>query len=282
MNRLLGVAIILLWGSSLVALFYRDVLPYWQAQDQPIGAAPAGDRQVGIFDKNDRRIGTNWVSIRYQGTTSNWYSLTALSLSTLSLPGLPALPNVLFDTTLNFQADGTLTGFETKVLGMMTPIELKGYLLGIDYSCLARIGSFEQKFSIDAQVSQQLSDNLKPYTHLPRLRVGQSWQVQVLDPVSLLLQQAARPVRVLVRVAGRDSIEHGGEMIECFRVESDLAVAWVHEDGRVLKQVVYNIPLMGKITLLDEPFDAAARAAARRDLQQREPEIMQPANQGRS
>lgn len=261
MNRTLGIAVVALWLASLAVLFQRDVLPYWRAQEPPRGEIPDADHQVGITDSGGRRIGTSWVSIRRTGGTSSWNSFT--ELMKLSVAGFASLPPVAISTTLDFQADGSLGSFESSVLGMGVPIRMEGHLLGIDYSCLVTIDQFKQPLSIDARFSRQLGESLRPFTQLPNLHVGQTWQVRIVDPVSLLQRQTPDFRTMLVTVVGKSEIEHRGEKVECFQVESDGAWAWVNRDGRVLVQTVL-VPLVGKITLTDEPFDGAARMQSRR------------------
>ena len=62
---------------------------------------------------------------------------------------------------------------------------------------------------------------------------------------------------VLITVTGREIIDHHDAKIEAYIVEGGGARAWVASDGRVLRQEV-NLPLVGQITLRDEPYDELA------------------------
>ena len=68
---------------------------------------------------------------------------------------------------------------------------------------------------------------------------------------------------MLIQVTGKEMITHGGERIETFVVEGGGVTAWVAADGRVLRQEA-NLPLVGKLILLDEPYDDDAYAEALR------------------
>lgn len=253
MNRLFGIAVILLWGSAVIALVRRDVLPYWEAHRPPRGVIPQERLQAGLY-AGPQRIGASQTTVRRFGGITHVRSVTELALGAMRLPGLSALPRVTFVTTLTFQGVERLESFETQVHGAPAPIHVEGHLLGIDYSCLAKFGALQHKFSLDARLSQQLGEALRPFTHLPDLELGQTWQVQALDPVGLMTGQTAQFRPMLVRVVGRDRIPHRGAEVECFRLESDHAWAWVDRDGRVLVQVI-ELPLLGKLTIRDEPFD---------------------------
>jgi hypothetical protein len=96
---------------------------------------------------------------------------------------------------------------------------------------------------------------------LKNLRVGQRWRLRLLDPIPFL-QSGKFDLQIrLATVAAREPIEHEGRRTECFRVETEGARAWVDDSGRVLRQAV-QVPLLGKWTLTDEPYDPKARARA--------------------
>ena len=61
-----------------------------------------------------------------------------------------------------------------------------------------------------------------------------------------------------MRVTAREAIEHHGEDVECFRIETEQTVAWADDDGHIIRQEV-TIPLLGRWTMIDEPYDDRAR-----------------------
>jgi hypothetical protein len=63
---------------------------------------------------------------------------------------------------------------------------------------------------------------------------------------------------VLVRCTALESISYGNREIEAYRVEMPKVRAWVAADGQVLRQEV-DLPLFGKLTLLDQKYDDALR-----------------------
>ncbi len=77
--------------------------------------------------------------------------------------------------------------------------------------------------------------------------------------------------RVLIQVTRMETIEHQGQSVEVFVVEGGGATAWVDREGRVLKQVVDNLPFLGKLILLDEPYSATGRKAAESSVPKESP-----------
>jgi len=58
-----------------------------------------------------------------------------------------------------------------------------------------------------------------------------------------------------------DPIDHQGQKIECFRIESPHLKAWADVSGRVLVQQV-DLPVFGRMILRQEPYDDEARLEA--------------------
>jgi hypothetical protein len=99
---------------------------------------------------------------------------------------------------------------------------------------------------------------MQPFSYLPELKVGQSWRMQVLDPISAAMSRQTnfKPmVATVTRMEMVESIEDG-EPVECFVVETSpqSAIAWVDRQGRVLKQQAH-MPGFGQVTVQLEPYD---------------------------
>ncbi len=264
MSRLLGLVIVTLWAVAFTTLIAYDVAPYWRTQEPPRGRLPEGDYQVGIFDKSNRRVGTCWTSLSPQPDLLAIQSITELS-DLAALRGLVRVPAMVIDSSLSITLpDERLQGFDVSLREHgETLAELHAHQVGQDYSCVARVGGLQRHFSLDARASAVLSDSLRPFNYLPNLHVGQTWRIRMLDVVELLRDQTATITPQLVRVTAREDIQLHGKSVNCFRIESDNAVAWADPAGRVLLQRV-ELPLLGPLEIRDEPFSIAARTAARR------------------
>ena len=260
--KFLNIGIVVLWMASMSTLFVRDILPAWQAGDPPptLTAAQLGhdkiNRQAGIFDAQGRRIGTNWV--QYISTRD----LLTVKSTTL-LERIAGWGPLRIQTWFTFRAQGVLDEFETRIFGAPFPITVKGENYDPDFLCELTVGDMSYQWRLDAETSRMLAETFKPFTLLRGLHVGQSWQMRVMDPVAAMTGRGRRFEAVLVRVVGKERIEHQGEVTECFRVEAPNMVAFVDADGEVLRQQV-DVPVVGAIVILEEAFDLKALQAAKK------------------
>ena len=110
-----------------------------------------------------------------------------------------------------------------------------------------------------------MGESMRPFSVLPNLEVGRCWQIKLFNPIRQLIGRRADFESVVVEVTGKETIEHQGRTVECFRVEARDVVAFVDEVGRVIEQRVH-LPMIGGIVLRDEPYDEAARQAARQRI----------------
>ena len=265
MNRILGIVITVVWVAAMAALVARDMIPFWRAQEPPSQLATDEDRQVGIVDSRGRRLGTTWITTRRTPSEITVQSSTLLNLAGV-LPMLRLTKDVLIDNTLTYGPDGGVDQFDFAVHGAEFPIHITGERYGADFACKATLAGMTHTIPLDARLSSYLGETLRPFTHLAGLHVGQSWRLRLLDPIALLIRQQVEFDVRLVTVTAREPIQHGNETVDCFRVETEGSVAWADDRGRVLRQEI-EMPIIGKWVLVDEPFDASARAKARAMIQ---------------
>lgn len=260
MNRLVGIVAAVLWLIAMTALVQRDIVPFWTAQEPPPLTLPNDTFQVAIHNSTGTRLGTTWVRMVPTQNLTTVRSTTLLNLSSLASL-LPASGPLLLDTCLTYQAGGVLDQFRCRIKGAPWPILVQGERCGRDFACATTIGTTKKMIPLDGRLSECLAENLRPFTHLKDLRVGQNWRIRLLDPFALLQGRSPDPKMQLVSVTGREPITHRASQVNCFRIETEGSVAWADATGRVLRQEV-QIPLLGKWVLTDEPFDQAARHAA--------------------
>ncbi len=265
MYRFLIIGVTFLWLSAMAALFVRDVWPAWTAQDSPPLIARQftdPDRrheQFAILDNAGKRIGTAWGNIAPAPAGSTLYG-------TVVFAALPLVPEVRVETETEFDTDGGLDSFSLNVHGLpMRTIRVRGERRGIYFPCELQIGSLHRQANLDLSASRMISESLRPFSFLPSLRVGQSWRMQVLDPLSAIVSRKAEFSPIIARVTARETIHSPlfGDPVDCFVVETlpPQIKAWVGPDGRVLVQQV-DVPGFGKMTVRQEPFDESERKAA--------------------
>ncbi|MBX3395052.1 MAG: hypothetical protein KF841_06755 [Phycisphaerae bacterium] len=266
MTRAIGILITVVWLGCMVALFQRDIVPYWRAQDPPSQQIPDGAYQVAMTNGSGRRLGTTWITTFHTGTNVNVHSLTQLDLGAISAV-LPVAGPLFVESDLSYDHSQHLEEFLFRLETALVTARVRGVRFGQQFACEARIGTVKQSMAIDADLSKYLGDSLRPFTHLQGLRIGQTWRLRLLDPIALLSRSSVEFTTRLVRVTARESIDHGGMAVECFRIETDGTVAWATDSGRVILQEV-QVPLLGKWMLADEPYSDRARLEAKREVRQ--------------
>lgn len=253
----------------MAALVQRDVLPFWTAQDPPSRAIPGGHYQCRISNGADRVIGSAWVSVTNGPQLTTVESVTILDIGRLTTL-FKGLNRLAVQTDMTYERDGTLSMFKINLVGAGVPIEIAAERYVHDFSCIARIGESRTSLLLDGRMYEWLSESLRPFTHLSGLHVGQTWRIQLLDPLGMLKGDSFPFQEHLVRVTRRETIRHHEQDVDCYRVESSGAVAWADESGKVLRQEL-AVPLLGKIVLTDEPYNRAAHDAASASLRRSHP-----------
>ena len=252
--RLWNAGVVLFWLACMSVLFVRDILPTWMAGDPPPAVALDGvdsgqaDSQAGIFRAADgQRIGTNWL--RFYPADDQ---LTVKSTTFVS--GLPLVPPLRIVSRFTFRDQGVLDNFDMTILGAPLAIRIKGENYDPDFPCELTMGDETFRWRMDARTSRMLAETFRPFMRLPGLHVGRSWRMRVVDPLATVMRGPGQFNVVLVRVTAKETIQHQGESVECFRVESPQIVAFVTDDGRVLRQEI-EVPMFGRFVILSEPFD---------------------------
>ncbi|MBU0637381.1 MAG: hypothetical protein KKB50_00835 [Planctomycetes bacterium] len=265
-NRWFGIITFFCMLSVNTALVFRDILP-----DRLAGTPPESDvevlkpgeirrAQVGIFDQRGRRVGCSWTRSQMLEDLPLLNVQSWTMLRPLPLPDGLRTPRVRVDTHLTYQKDVRVDRLSVRVHSMELPlISLEGeFMPPNDFPCQWQVGTQRGSFIIPAEATRALGDIIRPFDRLPGLWVGRTWRMRLINPVSQLFPGVRiREMSVqsaLVRVTAREMISHQGEPIEAFRVEAENVVAWVTEAGSVLRQEV-ELPIVGLLTLLDEPFD---------------------------
>jgi hypothetical protein len=259
-NRIVGTVVCVAWLVAMTALVRRDVLPFWDAQEAPARLSPGEAFQVAIHNEAGSRIGTTWITTTPTTDLMTVHSTTVLDLRLIDGLG-PLGMRLLCDTCLTYLADDSLDRFRLRVVGVGVPIEVVGERCGREFACTTTFGRAKSTLVMDGRLSECLAEKLRPFTALKDLKVGQRWRIRLLDPVSLLRGQGPDFSMRLATVTGRETINHAGRDVSCFRIETEGTVAWADETGRVLRQEV-RLPVLGRWIMTDERFDRSARQAA--------------------
>ncbi|MBN1341440.1 MAG: hypothetical protein JXQ73_02105 [Phycisphaerae bacterium] len=273
MARWFSIVVVVLWLAAMGSLVYRDVWPHWAAGDppaqmpEPNSAQSERRYQSGVFMPQGR-VGTSWVRF-YEREDSD------LIHTQTDLYGLPLLPPFLVDSELTYTQDNRLDTLKLQIIGAPMRLEFNGENYGMDFSCELITGpgpTDRYGFKLDAATAATMSDSLRPFTLLKDLRVGKTWRLRLINPLPALRGGRAQFDSYLVRVTGRETIEHAGHSVDCFRIESSNLRAWADQTGRVIVQEV-DLPIFGTLTIRQEPYDESLRmsSVSRRRIQTESP-----------
>ena len=282
--RLSGLAIILFWLASMTWLVGHDVWPGLTAGAPPNAVLDAnGDRptdsQVGLYNKYDQRIGTAWTL--YSGLRD-----ARKREDVVHLRYFATLGRCLAEIDSVFTQEGQLDEFDLSVWADEIPFEpiidrgtghdqgqihVRGERFASVYGFTVRAGPVWETFKIPGSQTGLIGDVFRPFAALPGLTVGQSWRMQVVNPIAAVTGIGDRFVTLLVRVTGRETITTtDGRRVNCLVVEAPNTKAWVDDHGVVLEQQV-ELPVGGTITSRAEPYDPQAKTDARASFMRNQP-----------
>jgi hypothetical protein len=193
----------------------------------------------------------------------------AVARSTTVFEAGPIHRTIRVESNLNYDRQDHLDQARIWVYGLpMGSVQIEAESYGQDFPCRIRIGDQQHDFTLRQDIATAFAEVFRPFVYLKGLKVGQTWRLTSINPVGSLWGEDPAPVPIVARVTGRETIEHLGRRVECFRVEAKDTVAWVDDDGRVLLQEV-RAPMMGTISIrLLDGFDEQAQRKAREKVTQ--------------
>jgi len=259
-QRAAGVAIVLFWAASMSWLVWHDVWPVLSAGEPPkASACPEAGRseyQVGLLNKYGHRLGTIWSTYEVVSTQPE-------RTDVIHLHGFPILPSALIEIQSRFTRDGELDEFDLELTGLEQPIKVHGERFASVYGFSAQVGLWHETFKVNAADAGLIGAVFQPFASLPGLHVGQTWRMQVVNPLALVTGFGPEFTPIVVKVTERQTMTTtDGREVDCLVVEAPGVRAWVQDNGLVVRQEV-ELPVGGTIVLRDEPYDEEALRHAR-------------------
>jgi len=268
-TRATGFLIVPIWLTAMGWLVAHDVWPRLAAQDPPAlqindWLRTSGEKsQHSILDRDGTRIGTIWTSY----SIDEGVSTTRDDFVRIERFALPIAPMTITAKSV-FTGKGLLDEFTVRLVNADAQLELHGERFHSDFSFtidgLVALRRVESRFKVPLSEAGLLGDAFKPFGQLANLSVGQSWRMQVFNPVSAVMGVGERFMPMLVTVVDREKRMTAFGPRDCFVVESDYAKAWVDERGIVHEQQI-ELPIAGTLRMVREAaYDKKAYDRARK------------------
>jgi len=255
-TRTTGLVIVPVWLMAMTWLVAHDVWPELTAHEPPPleitdWLKAHGDRaQYAILARDGSQIGTSWT--RY--LIDEGVSTTRSDYLLLRRFVLPIAP-LTIDATSVYTATGLLDEFTVRVVNGGGDLTLHGERFHSDFSFTfdGHVGhrSIQSRFKLPLNEAGLLSGAFKPFAQMSNLSVGQTWRMQVFNPVAVITGVGDKFIPMLVRVVDRQRrITRSGPR-DCFVVESGRARGFVDERGVVWEQEV-ELPVAGTLKIVRE------------------------------
>ena len=260
-----GLFIVPVWILATAWLVSHDVWPRWTAK-QPPAVVPTewltGDGRLSQYTIEDEfgRAGTVWTD----------YLIDEKSIQRNDLIFIERLPSMLaafaplrVKVESSYTASGILDEITIRLETQQADVLLHGERFHSDFSFKLETGTIERTFKIPLTSAGLITGAFNPFGSLSELHVGQSWTMQVVNPIASLTGIGDAFIPLLVQVTGEERLTVADGDRNCLVVEAGGAKAWVDARGAVLKQEM-TLPMFGQLTILrDTRYEPNKQTAAR-------------------
>lgn len=271
-----GILIIPVWLLTMGWLFAHDVLPYLRADNPPTVTMTEwmqeeGQRsQQAILDSSGDRVGSIFTT--FLADANSVTRMDTVWVETFPLDVAQVAP-FRIEVKSVYASSGLLDEFTVRLDNVDANVELHGERFPAEFSFKLEGFLYGNRvwrlFKIPLIEGGVLSGSFNPFSQLTDLKDGQTWRMQVFNPLSLIAGIGPRFMPIVVSVTGRELLETDRGKIPCHVVESPAAKAWVDDRGVVHQQEI-KLALGGKYRIVREPdFDEEAYDEARRHSFQR-------------
>lgn len=220
-----------------------------------------GRQSQFAISNQDGRLGTMWTT----------YLIDRHSVQRTDLIWIDRFPVAVAPLRISidsvFTADGKLDEFTVRLANIDLAMKLHGERFHSDFSFSFEMGPeprVSKLYKMPLTEGELVSGAISPFAQLIGLEVGQTWRMQVFNPLAAMTGFGNRFQSVLVEVTGEEQYVVGDRVVDCMVVEANGAKAWIDGNGSVQAQQV-SLPLAGQVRLVrEEPFDNGARVEAKR------------------
>lgn len=262
-TRTTGWLIVPLWLAAMGWLIAHDVWPALTAKEPPPHRPTEWLREEGRQSEfsvllNNDPIGRIWTtylvgeeSLRRTDLIWFWQYPTAI-----------APLRIVVDSV--FTAEGLLDELTVKLASRQDSMRLHGERFHADFSFTFENGPIEQAFKVPLSEGGLIAGALSPFSQLTDLHVGQTWRMQMFNPIAALTGVGDRFMPMLIKVTGEERIATPDGECQCLVLESAHTKAWVDSRGVVVAQEI-TLPMPGRIRIIRQPtFDEDAMQRIKR------------------
>ncbi len=246
-------------------LMGHEVWPQWVATEPPavrvadLLSKPTRQAQYTISDPHGP-IGSIWTSYLVDEQSIRRDDLIWMARFPLDIAPLRITVNSVFT------ADGALDEFDVLLENPATrlPVKLHGERFHADFSFTLEHGPLVRAFKLPLTEGGLIAGLFNPLAEFRDLRVGQTWRMQVFNPIAALTNVGSRFISVLAEVNAEERINTGGWEGNCLVVEAGQTKAWVDANGEVRVQEI-ALPVIGNLRIVRQAaFDLEQRNTARK------------------
>jgi hypothetical protein len=163
-----------------------------------------------------------------------------------------------------FTGEGELDELTVKLATKKKRFHLHGERFHSDFSFTFDSGPVEQTFKVPLVEGGLIGGALSPFAQLTDIEVGQTWRMQMFNPIAALTGMGDRFMPMLIKVTGEERISTPEGECDCLVIESSHTKAWVDSRGVVMAQQI-TLPVAGTLRIVRQPeFDEDGMLQARR------------------
>jgi len=261
-TRTVGLIIVPLWIVAMWWVVSRDLIPAWTAPASPPFRPSAWQRTEGVrsqyaIEDDFGRSGTVWSQYLIGPDASRRDDLVWISRSPLGLAPLRIQVSSIYTT------EGKLDEFTVHLAKHGRSMKLHGERFHSDFSFTLKMGTMNPTFKIPLTNGDVLGAAFNPVAEFANLRLGQTWRMQVVNPIACITGMGERFTPVVAEVTEEVVITLDDGKHNCLIVEAPNVKAWVAANGATLMQEI-TLPFLGKTRIVREShFDDDARSKAR-------------------
>jgi hypothetical protein len=255
-SRTIVIAVFCFWIASTTWLVIREIVPLYRAGEPPaftidITAEAGGSRSSWTIKFNGQNVGSGFSGVKPRPDRtfdlfSEWHFVNFRPLNIGEIKKIKGWYRV--------DKDGNLKELQAELGVVLGRDEWLGEAKGVvkdDLLLMSRqvsvggvpvdLSGFQPK-PIAVPAHGSILNSMHLLDRIPGLRVGRSWEVPLLDPLSLVLLNKTTLPSLIAQVH-QDQLVWQGQSVRCYRIDyaepgkSVTARTWVRmEDDLVLQQ----------------------------------------------